>query len=93
MPTPPEATRDSAVSTRRYPGFRTVPQVIRDEGRELGLLAVSNVVLVAVIGVVALFVLIPLIGASIRLVRDDEQPEGSSFGRQVFGRNKDPDLE
>jgi hypothetical protein len=59
----------------------------------MGLLAVSNVIWVVVIAVVAILVLVPLIGAAMRLVRDDEQPEGSSFGRQVFGRKKeDPDL-
>jgi hypothetical protein len=58
----------------------------------MGLLAVSTIIWVAVIAAVALLVLIPLIGASIRLVRDDEQPEGSSFGRQVFGRKKKDNL-
>jgi hypothetical protein len=55
----------------------------------MGLLAVSTVVWVAVIAAVALLVLIPLIRAAIRLVHDDEQPEGSSFGKQMFGRNKE----
>jgi uncharacterized membrane protein len=57
----------------------------------VGLLAVSTVVWVVVIAAVALLVFIPLIGGAIRLVRDDEQAEGSSWGRQVFGRKKDDD--